>query len=81
MKANHIPAPARITARLYKMRSRLSGAFVKRPGWFYPLCRHCDDTNVQVSIAGDHRSSCPLRGWEKQIRHYENLLSTYGAPS
>lgn len=75
MRANRVPTVTRILNQLRLLRA-LDDAFVYYDGEFYPKCRYCDATNIQVSMSG-HRGgkyACRARGVEKRIAHYERLL-------
>ena len=73
MKANHISAERRLTSRIWKLEARLDNAFKKTRKRFYPYCRHCEKTNVQVSMDG-HARYCPVRGLDQEIQYYKKLL-------
>lgn len=74
MKANHIPVQERLLSRIRKMEYVEADVWV--PKKYYPYCRHCHITNVQLSIDGDHYQGCPIRGWAKQIAYYKMLLAS-----
>ena len=72
MKANHVPARVRIQRRVSKLQDRLDGCFTRKR--FYPKCKGCGITNVQLSIAGGkHHAGCSYQGLEAQILHYQSL--------
>ena len=73
MKANHIPAERRLTNRISKLEMRLEEAFKTTRKRFYPYCRYCEKTNIQVSMDG-HQSYCPIKGLDKEIQYYKKLL-------
>lgn len=72
MKSNRIPRAERLRQRIAKLEAELDSCWKRKR--FYPTCKRCGMTNVQVSIDGDHRVGCPMRGRRKEIEHYEKLL-------
>lgn len=73
MKANHVPASTRIQHRIWKLQDRLDNCFNSKR--FYPQCKGCRITNVQLSISGGrHHTGCPYQGLEAQILYYQSLL-------
>lgn len=55
------------------MQSLLDNCFNSKR--FYPQCKGCRITNVQLSIAGGkHHKGCVYQGLENQIRYYQSLL-------
>src|SRR5512142_86753 len=72
MKSNHIPRRERLNDRIGKLSLRLDDCFHRVGGSFYPKCRDCGATNVQVNMHG-HHTGCSYKGLEAEIRHYEAL--------
>lgn len=72
MRLNHIPAKIRIQSRVSKLQDRLDGCFNSKR--FYPTCKGCRITNVQLSIDGRHHKGCAYQGLEAQIQYYQSLL-------
>jgi hypothetical protein len=76
MRANHIPRAERLVRRISTLECRLYDCMVNgRRGNPYQKCRHCGLHSPQLSIDGGHPSGCPMRGMDKQIKHYKNLLA------
>lgn len=73
MKANHISAERRLANRISKLEIRLDESFVRIRKRFYPYCKYCDKTNIEVSMNG-HSSYCPIKGIDKEIKYYKDLL-------
>lgn len=75
MKANRVPAEVRIRLRIAALEQRLDEAWLPSSRrHFYPRCRHCEITNVNLSINGQHYQGCPLRGVDREIAWYRGLL-------
>lgn len=84
MKANHIPAKERLQQRIAKLEYSSDEAHVpshsRSSGNPYYMCKHCHIHDPELSIQGDHRVGCPLRGVKKQIAHYQRLLVELNNP-
>jgi len=78
MKTNHIPVQERLQRRINQLEYSRDAAHVpshsRSSGNPYWMCKHCCIHDPELSIQGDHRIGCPLRGIEKQITHYLRLL-------
>ena len=73
MKSNHTPVKYRLRQRIGKLQCRLDEAFTHKR--FYPKCRDCGKTNIQISIdGGKHHKGCSIQGLEAQIAYYRRLL-------
>ena len=73
MKANHIPREERIQNRIWKLRFKLGDPWMRTRKRFYPFCKGCDRTNIEVSMYG-HYKGCEVKGLENEIKYYEGLI-------
>lgn len=74
MKTNHISTKERLQQRICKLEERVNSAIIKTSKRFYLHCRHCDTDTITIYME-DHKTGCKLRGIDKQIRYYRNLLN------
>jgi hypothetical protein len=73
MKDNCVPTLTRLNNMLNKLIIKHDNCWDDTV--YYPHCIHCNITNVQASIDGDHYVGCQLRGIDKQISYWEGLIN------
>ena len=72
MRKNNIPRLIRLYNMIRKLNLRQSNGWTCKV--FYPQCVHCNITNVQLSIDGDHYVGCSKRGLGKEIKYWDGLI-------
>lgn len=71
MKANHRPVYERLTSRISKLELRKDGIWSRKR--FYPQCKSCRITNIELSLQGAHHDYCKFKGLDKEIEYYKKL--------